>query len=42
VLTDGLAFVVPTSWRGETVLRLCLVNPATTRDDLRLVFDSLK
>jgi glutamate/tyrosine decarboxylase-like PLP-dependent enzyme len=42
VLTDGLAFVVPTSWRGETVLRVCLVNPATTRDDLRLVFDSLK
>jgi glutamate/tyrosine decarboxylase-like PLP-dependent enzyme len=42
VLTDGLAFVVPTSWRGETVLRMCLVNPATTRDDLRLVFDSLK
>ena len=41
MLADGEAFVVPTAWKGETVLRLCLVNPRTTLDDLRLIFDSL-
>jgi glutamate/tyrosine decarboxylase-like PLP-dependent enzyme len=41
MLADGEAFVVPTTWKGETVLRLCLVNPRTTLDDLRLIFDSL-
>ena len=29
---DGTAFVVPTSWAGETVLRICIVNPRTTVD----------
>jgi L-2,4-diaminobutyrate decarboxylase len=41
VLAEGLAFVVPTSWRGETVLRCCFVNPRTTVDDVRVVLDSL-
>jgi glutamate/tyrosine decarboxylase-like PLP-dependent enzyme len=40
-LDDGLAFVVPTSWRGETVLRFCFVNPLTTPDDVQAILDSL-
>ena len=34
MLAEGTAFVTPTSWNGETVLRLCIVNPLTTVDDL--------
>jgi glutamate/tyrosine decarboxylase-like PLP-dependent enzyme len=41
MLADGTAFVVPTSWDGETVLRICIVNPQTTIDDIRLLIDSL-
>ena len=41
-LAAGNAFVVPTAWHGETVLRCCVVNPLTTVDDLALVFDSLR
>ena len=33
-LADGLTLTVPTTWRGETVLRFCVVNPRTTVDDL--------
>lgn len=40
-LRDGHAFVVPTTWEGETVLRYCVINPLTTLDDLQSVFDSL-
>jgi L-2,4-diaminobutyrate decarboxylase len=40
-LVDGLAFVVPTTWAGETLLRCCFVNPRTTLDDVRLIVDSL-
>jgi L-2,4-diaminobutyrate decarboxylase len=40
-LADGRSFVVPTSWDGETVLRVCLVNPLTTVDDIALIVDSL-
>ena len=40
-LDDGLAFVVPTSWQGETVLRFCFVNPRTTLDDVRIIIDSM-
>ena len=35
------SFVVATSWHGETVLRICLVNPLTTVDDLQAIIDSL-
>jgi glutamate/tyrosine decarboxylase-like PLP-dependent enzyme len=35
LLADQIGFVVPTSWRGETVLRLCITNPRTTLDDIR-------
>jgi glutamate/tyrosine decarboxylase-like PLP-dependent enzyme len=41
VLDDGLAFVVPTSWKGETVLRFCFVNPSTTVGDIELILDSM-
>jgi glutamate/tyrosine decarboxylase-like PLP-dependent enzyme len=41
ILADGTAFVVPTTWAGETVLRCCFVNPVTTADDVRIVLDSL-
>ena len=37
LLADQVGFVVPTRWQGETVLRLCVVNPRTTMDDIRAV-----
>jgi L-2,4-diaminobutyrate decarboxylase len=40
-LEAGTAFVVPSSHEGEPVLRLCIVNPRTTIDDVRTVVDSL-
>jgi len=41
-LAEGLTFTVPTSWRGETLLRFCFVNPRTTLRDFELVVDSLR
>ena len=41
LLRDGTAFVVPTSWAGETVLRICVVNPLTTVADIELLVQSL-
>lgn len=41
MLAAGTAFVVPTAWSGETVLRICIVNPRTTIDDIQLILDSL-
>ena len=35
LLDDQVGFVVPTAWRGETVLRICITNPRTTLDDVR-------
>lgn len=40
-LAAGNAFVVPSSWHGETVLRWCLVNPRTTVEDLAALIDSM-
>jgi L-2,4-diaminobutyrate decarboxylase len=42
LLAEGAAFVVPTAWDGETVLRLCIVNPRTTVGDIELILDSLR
>ena len=42
ILERGLAFVVPSSWNGETVLRLCIVNPRTTVSGIQSIIDSLK
>jgi len=41
-LADGVAFVVPSAWDGETVLRYCVVNPLTSVDDIAAILDSLK
>jgi L-2,4-diaminobutyrate decarboxylase len=40
-LDEGLAFVVPTSWQGETVLRFCFVNPRTTPEDVLAILGSM-
>ena len=40
-LESGRSFVVPTSWQGETLLRLCIVNPLTSADDIASIVDSL-
>ena len=40
-LESGRFFVVPTTWHGEVLLRLCIVNPLTTVDDIGLIIDSL-
>ncbi|HWL41391.1 MAG TPA: pyridoxal-dependent decarboxylase [Ilumatobacter sp.] len=41
MLASGEAFVVPTAWDGETVLRICVVNPRTTLADIEFLVDSL-
>jgi hypothetical protein len=33
-----IGFAVPTTWLGETVMRYCLVNPATTTEDVASMF----
>jgi glutamate/tyrosine decarboxylase-like PLP-dependent enzyme len=37
----GRALVVPTSWRGEPCLRVCIVNPLTTLDALVELLDDM-
>ena len=41
-LADGMAFVVPTVYDGETVFRFCFVNPTTTEDDITMILDAMK
>lgn len=41
LLDSGEAFVCPSAYQGEPMLRICIVNPRTTVDDVRLVLDSL-
>ena len=41
LLDEGRAFVTPTSWNGEVLLRLCIINPLTSVDDIRMIVDSL-
>jgi glutamate/tyrosine decarboxylase-like PLP-dependent enzyme len=41
VLLEGLTLTVPTTWRGETCLRFCFVNPRTTIDDVALILATL-
>jgi glutamate/tyrosine decarboxylase-like PLP-dependent enzyme len=40
-LADGVALVVPTTWQGEVLLRICIVNPLTTVADIAVIVDSL-
>ncbi len=41
-LAAGTSFVVPTTWNGEVVLRICIVNPLTTVDDVSAIIESLE
>jgi glutamate/tyrosine decarboxylase-like PLP-dependent enzyme len=41
-LATEQSFVTPTAWKGETVLRWCIVNPLTTVDDLAAIVASLE
>jgi glutamate/tyrosine decarboxylase-like PLP-dependent enzyme len=41
-LALGSSFVTPTSLNHETLLRFCIVNPRTTREDLIAILDSLR
>ena len=41
LLDEGTAFVTPTSWNGEVLLRLCIINPLTSIDDIGIIIDSL-
>jgi glutamate/tyrosine decarboxylase-like PLP-dependent enzyme len=40
-LAAGRCFVVPTTWQGEVVLRLCIVNPRTTGGDIASILATL-
>jgi aromatic-L-amino-acid/L-tryptophan decarboxylase len=40
-LNDGFAYVSSSRVRGATVLRLCTINPRTTREDVDLTIDRL-
>jgi L-2,4-diaminobutyrate decarboxylase len=40
-LAAGLTLTAPTTWNGETLLRFCFVNPATTAEDVDDILDSL-
>jgi L-2,4-diaminobutyrate decarboxylase len=41
MMESGDAFVAPSGYQGQPILRICVVNPRTTVDDIRLVVDSL-
>ena len=41
LLARQIAFVMPTSWEGEKVLRLCFVNPRTRLEDVRAILDAI-
>jgi glutamate/tyrosine decarboxylase-like PLP-dependent enzyme len=41
LLEAQIAFVQPTSWKGEQVARLCFINPRTTIDHVRAVLGTL-
>ena len=40
-LADGLALVVPTVHEGDTMFRLCFVNPTTTEHDIATVLAAM-
>ncbi len=42
LLREQVAFVQPTSWDGEQVARLCLVNPRTRLEHLLPVLDAMR
>jgi len=40
-LRDEVGFVLPTTFRGEKLLRFCFVNPLTDEDDVRAILDTM-
>lgn len=38
---EGLALVTPTTWKNETVVRFCFINPDTTEKDIDMILDTL-
>ncbi|MDA8277520.1 MAG: pyridoxal-dependent decarboxylase [Actinomycetota bacterium] len=42
LLTKQIAFVQPTTFRGERLARLCFINPNTTNQDVDLVLDAME
>jgi hypothetical protein len=41
-LDEGLGLLVPTIYDGETMYRLCFVNPTTTVDDIDALLDAMR
>jgi glutamate/tyrosine decarboxylase-like PLP-dependent enzyme len=41
LLADGIAFVMPTIFRGQTATRFAIVNPRTSLADLTAVLDTM-
>jgi glutamate/tyrosine decarboxylase-like PLP-dependent enzyme len=41
LLSDGLAFVTPTTHDGETVMRIAVVSPRTSLEDLIAILDTM-
>ncbi|PKD18445.1 glutamate decarboxylase [Salegentibacter salinarum] len=39
---DGFALVTPTTWKKETVVRFCFINPDTTEKDIDMILDTLE
>jgi glutamate/tyrosine decarboxylase-like PLP-dependent enzyme len=37
----GIALIVPTTWRNQTCMRVCIVNPRTTIESLNAILDDL-
>ncbi|MFZ0490007.1 MAG: pyridoxal-dependent decarboxylase [Salegentibacter sp.] len=38
---EGFALVTPTTWKKETVVRFCFINPDTTEKDIDMILDTL-
>ena len=41
LLDEQVAFVQPTTYRGERMMRFCFVNPRTTEEDVDMVLDTM-
>jgi len=41
-LAEQKSLTVPSSWRGEPVMRFCVVNPRTTLDDLTMLVETMR
>ena len=41
LLEDQIGFVVPSSHKGQPILRFAIVNPWTTEDDIEAILETL-